>query len=291
MKNIYLIVGPSGVGKTTLVEKLAKEHGLKQVESYTTRAPRHPGETSHIFVSDEEFDKLGEMVAYTEYNGARYGVTSEIIDMHDLYVIDPFGVDYMLARYKGSKGVVVIWMLAEREEIYARMKARGDSKEQIEKRLAVDAKAFDRSKVKFNIDLMIHANGIDETAAAVWGYIQFREKNDPDLRIFQINLDHDSERVAFAGSDFLKMHHHDDYGRPLLNLSVYDEVFAGDITVSSLDEVYRMFNRDDRPNADTMRSLSVSDIVEIAHNQNPDLNGQWFCDSFGWRRVDGCILK
>lgn len=178
MKNIYLIVGPSGVGKTTLVEKLAADHGLKQVESYTTRQPRYPGESSHIFVSDKEFDKLGEMVAYTEYNGARYGVTSDIIDTYDLYVIDPFGVEYMLERYHGCKGVVVIWLLAESNEIRARMKARGDSKEQIDKRLAVDAKAFDRSKVKFKTDLLIHADGIEETAQAVWEYIQYREKYD-----------------------------------------------------------------------------------------------------------------
>lgn len=292
MKNIYLIVGPSGVGKTTLVEKLAAENGYKQVESYTTRAPRYPGETSHIFVSDEEFDKLGEMVAYTEYNGFRYGVTADIINSHDLYVIDPFGVQEMMDRYKGPKGVVVIWLLADRDEIRQRMKARGDSKEQIEKRLAVDASAFDRSKISFKPDLLIHADGIEETATAVRGYIEFREKYDYDVRIFQINTKHDTQRLCFANAEFLRKHYPGDDGRPLVNLSTYDEVWAGDFKkpVSSLEEVFAIFNSDDRPNAKEMRSLSVSDIVEISHNQNIELNGRWFCDSFGWRKLDGASI-
>lgn len=252
MKNIYLIVGPSGVGKTTLVEKLAHEHDLKQVESYTTRTPRYPGETGHIFVSDGVFDELGEMVAYTEYNGYRYGVTSDIVDTHDLYVIDPFGVEYMLERYKGLKGVVVIWLTAELDEIRQRMGARGDSEEQVEKRLAIDAKAFDRSKVTFNIDLLLHADGIEETAAAVWEYIQYREKHDPYLRIFQINTKHDNDRVAFAGSESLKALHHEYRGRPLVNLSIYDEVFASRVEVTSLDDLFIAFNRDDRPRAHQM---------------------------------------
>ena len=285
MKNIYLIVGPSGVGKTTLVERLAKEHGLKQVESYTTRQPRYPGETSHIFVSDEEFDALGEMVAYTEYNGFRYGVTSDIIDSHDLYVIDPFGVDYMLARYRGCKGVVVIWLVAEPDEIRRRMRARGDTDEMIAKRLAVDAQAFDLSKTNFEIDLMIHADGIQETANAVWEYIRFREKSDPCVRIYQISWEHDVNRLNFADSQYLGKHCCAGTGRAKIDFSLYDEVWSGDIPVSSLDDLYLMFNRDDRPNANNMRSMSVSDIVEISHNLDSELNGKWFCDSFGWKKI------
>lgn len=291
MKNIYLIVGPSGVGKTTLVEKLAKEHALKQVVSYTTRAPRYPGEENHIFVTNEEFDRLGEMVAYTEYSGARYGVTADIVNSRDLYVIDPAGVEYMLERYKGPKGVVIIWLLADRDEIRRRMKARGDSQEKINERLAFDARAFDRSKVKFKTDLLLHADGIEETAAAVWGYIEYREKYDYDVRIYQINPDHDTERLIFANSEFLKKYHSDSAGHALLNLSIYDEVWAGDMIVKSLDEIFAMFNRDDRPNPTTMRALSVSDIVEISHNPALSLNGSWFCDSFGWKKIDGCILR
>ena len=50
---IFLIVGCSGSGKTTITEQLEQKYGLKAIQSYTTRQPRYDGETGHIFVSDE----------------------------------------------------------------------------------------------------------------------------------------------------------------------------------------------------------------------------------------------
>ena len=58
MNNIYLIVGCSGSGKTTIVNSLENKYGLKSIQSYTTRPKRSDDETGHIFISDEEYDKL-----------------------------------------------------------------------------------------------------------------------------------------------------------------------------------------------------------------------------------------
>ena len=290
-KNIYLIVAPSGTGKTTLVEKLAKDHGLKQVESYCTRQPRYPGETSHIFISDEEFDALKEkMVAYTEYVGHRSGVTEDIVNTHDLYVIDPFGVQYFQERYKGPKGVKVIGLTASYDERYARMKKRGDSTEAIRKRLEDDVEAFDFRKYPIRFDFQLHADGIVETAQAVWEYISYHEKYDYDLRIYQINPKRDTEPVMFGDTAFLSMRQ-GGAKNVQINLGIYDLAWEGDMTVSGLDEVFMYFNCDDRPNAKSMRSLSCSDLVEIKHNENLDLNGLWFCDAIGWKKVEGGVIK
>ena len=71
MKNIYLLVGPSGSGKSSIAEKLQEEYGYKQVYSYTERPPRSSTEKGHVFVTPEEFDELGTLCAYTIYNGYR----------------------------------------------------------------------------------------------------------------------------------------------------------------------------------------------------------------------------
>lgn len=142
MKNIYLIAGPSGVGKTTIVEELSKRYGYKVVESYTTRPKRTPDETGHHFVSDEEFDALGPLCAYTEYNGYRYGVPSSMIDECDLYVIDPSGVAYMKKHYHGKKNVKVLGLTMDKGTLAKRMAGRGDSDAAIAKRLEHDAEAF-----------------------------------------------------------------------------------------------------------------------------------------------------
>lgn len=113
LKNIYLIVGPSGSGKTSIANELETTYGYKAVESYTTRPPRHPGERGHIFVSDEEFDALGPMCAYTEYNGYQYGVTADVIDSHDIYVIDPYGVKYLVEHYQGKKEILAIRLMVD----------------------------------------------------------------------------------------------------------------------------------------------------------------------------------
>ncbi len=76
---IYVITGPSGVGKGTLI-KLLRERvpGLALAVSATTRPPR-PGERDGVdyhFLSDAEFDvrvRAGDFVECAEYAGRRYG--------------------------------------------------------------------------------------------------------------------------------------------------------------------------------------------------------------------------
>lgn len=141
MKNLYLIIGPSGSGKTELANGLNRGHGLKPVESYTTRPARYSGEPGHIFVTDEEFDKLGKMCAYTEYNGYRYGVTKDILDDADVYVIDPAGAIYLADHYSG-KTLRYIWLATSPGVCYERMLSRGDDEEKVKERVKYDGKAF-----------------------------------------------------------------------------------------------------------------------------------------------------
>ena len=96
---LYLFVGKSASGKTTVANFLEKKHGFKQVNSYTTRPPRYEGEIGHIFIDDGDFDELGELVAYTEYNGFRYGTTAEQLDKCQIYVIDVPGIKTLLEKY------------------------------------------------------------------------------------------------------------------------------------------------------------------------------------------------
>ena len=40
LNNLYLIVGPSGVGKSTIANELTKRYGYFQVNPYTTKIGR-----------------------------------------------------------------------------------------------------------------------------------------------------------------------------------------------------------------------------------------------------------
>src|SRR5688500_17300921 len=79
MGRVFVITGPSGVGKGTLIRTLLEripELGL--AVSATTRAPR-PGEQDGVayhFLSDEELERrvrAGEFVEHASYSGRRYG--------------------------------------------------------------------------------------------------------------------------------------------------------------------------------------------------------------------------
>ena len=128
MNNIFLIVGCSGSGKTTITEQLEQQYGLKSIQSYTTRQPRYDGETGHTFVSDEEFDKLTDMVAYTEFDSKRYCATAEQVENNDLYVIDPKGIDFFMKSYKGNKIPKVIFISSDLTTRYERMVRRAEVK-------------------------------------------------------------------------------------------------------------------------------------------------------------------
>ncbi len=142
MHNIYCFVGPSGSGKSAIVDSLAKEYGFVVVQSYTERPRRTPLESGHFFITPQEFDHLNELVAYTLYNGYRYGVPSKMIDESDLYVIDPDGVEYLKNTYKGDKGIFVIGVDCNEELCKRRMLQRGDGEANANSRLEYDKEAF-----------------------------------------------------------------------------------------------------------------------------------------------------
>lgn len=94
------------------------------------------------------------------------------------------------------------------------------------------------------------------------------------LKIYQINLDRDKDRIKFMSFDRLPRFQKSDK----VNASIYDEVFSGEIEASGLEDVYRIFNTTGHP-LYRGHSLSVSDMVVTEY-------GAYFCDSVGFQKVD-----
>ena len=79
MGKVFVITGPSGVGKGTLIRSLMERvPELELSVSATTRQPR-PGEehgVHYFFLTDEEFDEriaAGDFLEHASYSGRRYG--------------------------------------------------------------------------------------------------------------------------------------------------------------------------------------------------------------------------
>jgi guanylate kinase len=79
VSKVFVITGPSGVGKGTLIAELCRRMpGLELSVSATTREPR-PGEEEgrdYHFLSREEFDRrveTGDFLEFATFSGNRYG--------------------------------------------------------------------------------------------------------------------------------------------------------------------------------------------------------------------------
>lgn len=144
---LTVLSGPSGVGKSTVVAHLRKEHPEVWLSvSATTRAPR-PGEkhgVQYFFVEDEEFDKLvanGELLEWAEFAGNRYGTPRRaVLDRLEagesvLLEIDLQGA--RLVRSSMPEARLVFLAPPSWEELVRRLTGRGtEAPEVIERRLA-----------------------------------------------------------------------------------------------------------------------------------------------------------
>lgn len=142
---LFIISGPSGVGKGTIAQRLLQDMDITFSVSMTTRAPR-PGEVNgkdYFFVTDAEFDKTIEEDGFLEYAGNfgnRYGTPKAPIleklnaGQDVLLDIDIQGAINVKKSY--PKGVFIFILPPSMAELRKRITGRGtETPESLKKRL------------------------------------------------------------------------------------------------------------------------------------------------------------
>jgi guanylate kinase len=144
--NLFIISGPSGAGKGTLVKSLVdRVPDIWVSVSVTTRAPR-PGEVEgrdYIFASSEDFDLLvlsHGLLEWAEVHGNRYGTPRAAVDAkiaegrQVVLEIDPQGAFQVKSIEADS--VLVFILPPSFDELQRRLAERGsETKAQVETRL------------------------------------------------------------------------------------------------------------------------------------------------------------
>jgi guanylate kinase len=145
---LIIVSGPSGVGKTTVVDELLKRSPmpLRRAITATTRSPR-AGETegvSYQYLNRDEFDRAvreGQMLEFAVVFGTDYyGTLRSEVDPHRadgvgvILVIDVQGAERVRALCPDAVSVFI--RPPTFEELEARLRGRGDlTEDRIQRRL------------------------------------------------------------------------------------------------------------------------------------------------------------
>jgi guanylate kinase len=147
---LIVVSGPSGVGKTTLVDRLlAADPLVRRSVSATTRDPR-PGESEgsdYFFIGQDRFEamKKGDLVEWADVHGALYGtprrfLEGELASGRDVILnIDIQGGDQVKRSFPGA--VMVFILPPSFGALEARLRARGDLTPDVLKVRLVNARA------------------------------------------------------------------------------------------------------------------------------------------------------
>jgi guanylate kinase len=142
---IYVLCGPGGAGKDTVLDKVVAKGLATRVVSYTSRPRRHgevKGKAYH-FVSREEFEtKLaaGDFIEHVTFNENYYGLPEQpfkesLAEGTDcIVVVESEGLKQLRALYGNL--VEAIYLFASESRLRARMIERGDLEATVDKRMA-----------------------------------------------------------------------------------------------------------------------------------------------------------
>ncbi|MFW6130561.1 MAG: guanylate kinase [Atribacterota bacterium] len=126
INKLFCILGPSGVGKTTLGRKLKEDLGFVEIVSHTTRKPREGEVDGVTYHFEDNFDDLS-MIEEVEYDNNRYGFSKEEVD----YKLNNFDKVFCIINKEGIKqfkeiynNLVVVFLWASIDECYQRLLER-----------------------------------------------------------------------------------------------------------------------------------------------------------------------
>lgn len=161
---IIVICAPSGTGKSTLIERLKKDHPLQWSVSTTTR-PIRTGETDgkeYHFTTKEEFEKKifqNLFIEWAQVHSNYYGTSREFIDQglsqgdKMLFDLDVQGADAIKKIY-GDKSKVIFIEPPSVEELERRLRSRGTDKEEVILERVANAKKELHRKTHYDFLIM-----------------------------------------------------------------------------------------------------------------------------------------
>ena len=180
MRPVFVVTGPSGAGKGTLIKGLVERvAGLEVAVSATTR-PQRPGEADghdYWFLSDEEFTRRiggGEFLEWVPYvSGRRYGTLRSEIDRiaaDDQVCVLELELEGALRVQSDVQGSVTIFIAADVDELERRLSERAtESTGEIGERIELARGQLERAH---EFRYMVRNDDIERATAALAAIVE-----------------------------------------------------------------------------------------------------------------------
>lgn len=174
---LIIITGKTASGKDTVVGKiLEKDPEFKKVLTTTSRVPRNAevnGRDYH-FISESEFKRkieTGDFLEYVEYGGNLYGTQKNQINPNEdlIWKIDPSMAGKAKQLFPDA---LVVYINTGDEIVLKRLRERGLSEQEIEKRMQNDQQFWQRYKDSYDYVVENMPGKLDNTIDKIVQIIQ-----------------------------------------------------------------------------------------------------------------------
>lgn len=182
---MFVIVGKTCSGKTTIVEKLCLDYNIPRIVTYTSRLIRK-GEIKDItyhYISEEEFLKkidegfFAEWKKYETIEGTWYYGTAlkdlENAENNEVVILTPDGCRDVEKIF--GNDIKCIYIYANNQTIKERLIARGDNELEANRRLSHDNADF--KSFEYEADIIIYNNSDTGINKVVKRILEFMEAN------------------------------------------------------------------------------------------------------------------
>lgn len=185
---IFVLIGSSGVGKSTIVKKISSNTLLEtlQIVTYTSRAPRNIeiDGIDYNFTTKEAFCQLierNELLEWKLFNGNFYGTLKNQFNHPKakalIMATDVPGAIW-LKNHFGSRLFIIKIVVSDSQELNRRLGSRKSTQEELKTRLDADKIQIDMlAKSKTTIDLTIDNLNLDDSIQMLTQFITTKLKS------------------------------------------------------------------------------------------------------------------
>lgn len=173
MKNIYVLTGMSGVGKTTIINELSKTGLFIYPKMYTTRPVRERIKDGKIHVTEEDYKNISSKVVEFCYNQYKYAITDKEVQRANIFDLAPSGFRSLQENYNGPKKIVIIYIWIDEKERINRMKKREENEQNILSRLEYEKSEY--NNIEEIVDYSIINDSLTDCVDKIMEIIKLNE--------------------------------------------------------------------------------------------------------------------